>query len=477
MSFLPGAQRSQVQLLPPAIDELIGPDNPVRFLDAFVDKIDLRAAGFVFPKENAHGSGRPAYHPADLLKLFLYGYLHQLRSSRRLETECHRNLEVIWLLRQLAPDFKTIADFRKNNAGAFKAVVREFTRLCRQLDLFGGQFLAIDGSRFKASNDPNANWSQPRLEKQLARLDARAQEYLQALAQADEQGPAGPANSASELQEKIARLQGLKTQLQKRLGAVQQSGQTQISATDPDSRCMKGPQGAMIVGYNVQASVDDKHHLLVTTEATNTAADQGQLARVAAAAKTELDIKNADVVADTGYYKANDIKACQDMGLEAHVPSPQNSSSKRAGLFGKTDFQYDAARDLYRCPAGGELHRRGQTIDKSRLVHTYANTRACAVCPQKSRCTRARDRVIYRWEHEERLERMEKIMRQEPQKLARRQALIEHCWAALKRTLAGGFIVRGLERVNAEVSLAHFAYNFRRALKVVGSARLTAALA
>jgi hypothetical protein len=386
-------------------------------------------------------------------------------------------LEVIWLLRQLSPDFKTIADFRKNNASAFKAVVREFTRLCRQLDLFGGQLLAVDGSRFKASNDPNANWSQPRLEKQLARLEARAQEYLQALAQADAQGPSEPAASAPELQKKIARLHGLKKQLQERLSAVAQSGQTQISATDPDSRCMKGPHGTMIVGYNVQASVDDKHHLLVTAEATNTAADQGQLARVAAAAKAELEIKNADVIADTGYYKAQDIKACQDMGLEAHVPAPQNSSSKRAGLFGKTDFRYDAARDLYRCPAGVELKRRGQTVDKSRLVHTYANARACAACLHKNRCTRAPDRVIYRWEHEERLERMEKVMRAQPQKLARRQALIEHCWAALKITLAGGFIVRGLERVNAEVSLGHFAYNFRRALNIVGSARLTAALA
>jgi transposase len=475
MSFLPGAERSQVQLLPPAIDDFVGAENPVRFLDAFVDKIDLRAAGFLFPKENAQGSGRPAYHPGDLLKLFLYGYLYQIRSSRRLEAECHRNLEVIWLLRQLAPDFKTIADFRKNNASAFKAVVREFTSVCRQLDLFGGQLLAIDGSRFKASNDPHANWNKGLLEKQLARVEASVQEYLRALEESEAER--APSASAPELQEKIARLGVLKAQLQQRLGALEQSGQSQISATDPDSRCMKGPQRGMMIGYNVQASVDAKHHLLVTTEATNSAADQGQLARVAAEAKAELEMKSGDVVADTGYYKAQDIKDCQDMGLEAHVPTPQNSATKKAGLFGKEDFQYDAARDLYRCPAGVELKRRGQTIDKSRVVHTYANARACAVCVLRNQCTRSSRRLIARWEHEERLERMAAAMRAAPQKLARRKELIEHCWATLKTTLAGGFIVRGLKRVNAEVSLAHFAYNFRRAFKIMGSARLIAALA
>ena len=476
MGFLSGAQRFQTQLLPPAIDEFVGPDNPVRFLDAFVEKIDLRAAGFLFPKENVQGSGRPAYHPADLLKLFLYGYLHQVRSSRRLEAECHRNLEVIWLLRQLAPDFKTIADFRKHNAHAFKSVVRELTRLCRQLELFGGQLLAIDGSRFKASNDPRANWSKPLLEKQLARIEQRVQEYLQALEEADAHDAPTPAGSEPQLQEKIARLGALKTELQTRLGALEQSGQTQISATDPDSRCMKGPQGGMIIGYNVQASVDDKHHLLVTAEATNTAADQGQLARVAAAAKAELELQKADVVADAGYYKSQDIKDCQDMGLEAHVPVPQNSMAKKEGLFAKEVFRYDRARDLYRCPAGAELRRRGQTADKGRSLHTYSHASACAACLHKSRCTRAAGRVIYRWEHEERLERMAGAMQAAPQKLARRKELVEHCWATLKATLAGGFILRGLKGVNAEVSLAHFAYNCRRAFNILGSARLIAAL-
>ncbi len=289
-----------------------------------MDKLDLKDAGFLFPKDNPQGAGRPAYHPAALLKLYIYGYVKQIRSSRRLESECQRNLELIWLLRELQPDFKTIADFRKDNAAAFKIVLREFTRLCRQLDLFGGQLLAIDGSKFKASNAPHLNWSQGQMEKQLAAIDARVEEYLKGLAQADAQPqePAPASAQAAGLMEKIARLEEKKKQIQDRLRILQERGATQMSATDPDSRGMKA-RGRMGVGYNVQARVDARHHLLVTTEVTNTAADQGQMAAVAQAAKEELQIQQADVVADAGYYKADDIKRCQEMGLEARLPAPK----------------------------------------------------------------------------------------------------------------------------------------------------------
>lgn len=338
MNWIAGADRQQAHLLPAAVEDYVGPDNPVRFLDAFVNRLDLRAAGFRFPKEDPQGRGRPAYPPADLLKLYLYGYLQQLRSSRRLEAECRRNLEVLWLLRQLAPDFKTIADFRKDNAAAFKAVVREFTRLCRQLDLFGGQLLAIDGTKIKASNAPDQNWSQTKLDKQLAHVQARLEEYLQALDQADAQ-PAATASapSAAEVKAKIARLQARQTQIQERLQTLARTGETQLSATDPDSRTMKS-HGHHVVGYNVQGCVDAQHHLLVCTEVTNTAADQGQLAPVAQAAKAELEITQADVVADGGYYKSEDIKTCQENGMEPHLPAVENSPSERAGLYGKMNF-------------------------------------------------------------------------------------------------------------------------------------------
>ena len=472
MNCLKGSDRQQTHLLPPTLEEYVGADNPVRFLDAFVNKLDLGAAGFQFPKEDAYGRGRPAYHPADLLKLYLYGYLHQLRSSRRLEAECHRNLEVLWLLGELQPDFKTIADFRKDNAAAFKAVVREFTRLCRQLDLFGGQLLAIDGTKLKASNAPDRNWSQTKLDKQLAQTEAKLEEYLRALDQADVQPePVAAAPSAAELQVKIARLHERKSQIQERLQTLAQTGESQLSATDPDSRGMKGAHGHL-VGYNVQGSVDAKHHLLVTTEVTNLAADQGQLASVAQAAKMALEIAHADVVADGGYFKSEDLKTCQEMGLEPHLPAVENSPCERAGLYGKNDFRYEATRDVYHCPSGAALTRRREMTDKGRKLFNYDNPSACAVCALKAHCTKAAYRTVSRWEHEASLERMAAA----PEKLAKRKTLIEHCWGTLKWLLPGGFLVRGKVKVGAEVSLAHFGYNLKRALAVVGLERLLGAL-
>lgn len=474
MNVLPGSDRQQTHFLPPALDDYVGADNPVRFLDAFVAKLDLRAAGFQLPKENPQGRGRPAYAPSDLLKLYLYGYLNQLRSSRRLEAECHRNLEVLWLLRELKPDFKTIADFRKNNAVAFRAVVREFTRLCRQLDLFGGQLLAIDGTKLKASNAADRNWSQTKLDKQLAQTEARLEEYLRALDQADVQP--GPAATAANLKEKIARLTERQGQIQERLQALAQSGESQLSATDPDSRGMKSAHGH-VVGYNVQGSVDAKHHLLVTTAVTQTGADQGQLADVARAAKTELKIQQAEVLADGGYFKSEDIKTCQELKMEPYLPAVKNSPSERAGLYGKTDFHYDATKDVYRCPGGAELARRRAMTDKGRTLFNYDNAAACGGCPLKARCTKTSHRTVSRWEHEASLERMAAVVAAAPEKLARRKTLIEHCWGTLKWLLPGGFLVRGKVKAGAEVSLAHFGYNFKRALAVVGLAKMLAALA
>jgi transposase len=476
MNWIAGADRHQAHLLPATVEDYVGPNNPVRFLDAFVDRLDLRAAGFGFPKEDPQGRGRPSYPPAALLKLYLYGYLQQLRSSRRLEAECVRNLEVIWLVRQLRPDFKTIADFRKDNAKAFKAVVREFTGLCRQLDLFGGQLLAIDGTKLKASNAADRNWSQCKLAKQQAQLEKRLDEYLKALATADAQDvPTARGTSAAELKGKIARLTERQSQIQERLQTLAQSGESQLSATDPDSRGMKGAHGH-VVGYNVQGSVDAKHHLLVTTEVTTAVVDQGQLADVAKAAKAELEIQSADVVADGGYFKSEDIKTCQEMGLEPHLPAVENSPSERAGLFGKADFRYDPDQDVYHCPKGAALSRRRQLEDKGRVLFTYDHPAACAGCPLKTRCTKAAHRTVSRWEHEPVLERMAAAVAAQPEKLAARKTLIEHCWGSLKWLLPGGFLVRGKVKVGAEVSLAHFGYNLKRALAVVGLEKLLAAL-
>ena len=476
MDFITGFAREQTQFLPPTLEEYVGLDNSVRFLDAYVDKLNLQVLGFGFPKKNAEGRGRPGYHPADLLKLYLYGYLHQVRASRRLEGECHRNLEVIWLMRALKPDFKTIADFRKVNAEAFKAVVRQFTRLCRQLDLFGGQLLAIDGTKIKASNAADQNWSQTKLDKEMARIDARLDEYLKALDAADTQPELMPRQvDVHQLNGKIARLQEHKAGIEQRLQQLAQSGQTQLSATDPDSRSMKNKQGH-VVGYNVQGAVDAKHHMLVNTEATNEAADQGLLVAAAQAAKDELQLEQADIVADGGFYKSEDIKACQEMGMEPHLAAVKNSPSERAGLYGKSDFSYDPANNVYVCPAGKQLHFCGRTKDKERTLFAYYNPAACANCALKAFCTKADFRTVTRWEHEASLERMQAAVAAHPEKLAKRKTLVEHPWGTLKHILAGGFLVRGLKKVGAEVSLAHFCYNLKRALAVVGLEKLMEAL-
>jgi transposase len=476
MNLIEGLDRKQRHFLPECVEDYVKEDNLVRFIDAFVDSLDLQAAKFSFPKENAQNRGRPAYHPRHLLKLYLYGYFYQIRSSRRLEAECSRNLEVIWLLGKLAPDFKTIADFRKDNAQAFKGVLRQFNQGCQRLELFGGELIAIDGSKFKGQNAPDQNWSLSKLQTRHAKLEKRLQEYLKALEQEQAQPePQAARLSAGELKKKIEALKEQAQEIVQKVKQIQALGQTQLSATDPESRSMKGAHGH-VVGYNVQAAVDAKHHLVVSTEVTNVGVDQGLLAPMAQAAKAELGIDRADVAAEGGYFKSEDIKSCQQMQMEPHLPPVNNSPSERAGFYGKKDFQYDGQRDRYRCPAGKELQKRRQMMDKGRLLFNYNNPEACAQCPLKARCTQSQYRTVSRWEHEESLERMAAKVKAQPQKLAKRKAVIEHCWGTFKWLLGGGFLLKGLKKVGAEVSLVHLVYNLKRALNVVGLVKLLQAV-
>jgi transposase len=387
-------------------------------------------------------------------------------------------VEVIWLMRKLRPDFKTIADFRKDNAEAFRAVVREFTVICRELDLFGGELIAVDGTKVKAQNAPDKNFSRGKLQKSLAQVEQRLSEYLQALDHADaqESGPLPAAQpTAEQLQQKIATLRSKKQTVEERLQQLEASGESQVSLTDPDSRAM-GKGTRSLVGYNVQATVDGKHDLIVTTEVTNASNDLGQLAPQVQAAKAELGLSQAAVVADSGYYKSEDIKRCQELGIEPYVRAPKLSPSERAGRYGKADFSYDATRDEYRCPAGAQLKRRRRMDKEGKVIFDYDNPGACAHCALKARCTAAAHRTVSRWEHETVLERMAQQVGADPAKLAARGAIIEHCFGTMKWLLPGGFLVFGIQRVAAEVSLAHFAYNLKRALAVVGLDKLLAAL-
>ena len=469
MKWIQGWDRQEEQVLPARVEDYVGAENPVRFVEVFAEGLDLRGLGFRFPKEDKAGRGRPGYRPADMLKLYLYGYVHGVRSSRRLERECRCNLEVMWLLGNLVPDFKTIADFRRDNAAAFKAVARRFTEVCRELDLFGRQLLAVDGTKLKAQNARDRNWSRDRLEKQLQLAQEKLAGYLAALDRADTQEDRVPEQVAG-LQAKLARWQERQSQVEERLEKLSASGQEQLSETDPDSRGMKGAHGHL-VGYNLQGVADAKHHLLAVLEVTNQPCDQGQLAPMAEAAKEVLGIKTAELLAEGGYYKSQDIKHCQEIGLEPYVPEP----GRKDGLYDQRDFTYDAQANVYRCPAGQQLRYRRTVEDKGTKRFNYDHPAACAGCALRSKCTKSTYRVVSRWEHAPCLEQMREKVAASPTKMALRKTLIEHPWGTIKHLLAGGFLVKGLQRVGAEVSLAHIAYNLKRALAVVGLSKLMAA--
>lgn len=479
MPHLQGTARETVLQFPPTLDEYIMPDNPVRFIDAFVDQLDLVALSFERAVPNP--LGRPAYAPGDLLKLYLYGYLNRIRSSRLLEREARRNIEVMWLLKKLTPDFKTIADFRKDNHALFKSVFSEFTLLCRQVDLFGGELVAVDGSKFKAVNNQDRNFTKPKLKCLLTETEDKINAYLQQLEQADKEDaaqlpPAINALNSEQLQTKIAHLQQRKERYQGLSTALEQSGQTQISLTDPDSRSMpKSPK--VPVGYNVQVAVDAKHHLMVEQEVTNAINDQNQLSATALAAQVALGVKNLEVVADKGYYDGEQIKECADHNITCFIAKPLTSVNIKRGLFSKEDFRYDRKKDCYICPAHQELRFHFETTEAGRRIRYYWTT-ACRTCPLHERCTRDTERRrISRWVHEEILEAMQERVAAQPEKMKQRKQIVEHPFGTLKHWWdQSHFLLRGLKKVRGEFSLSALAYNLRRVLTIVGVPRLLEAL-
>jgi transposase len=447
MAYIAGTDRTQAVLLPEVLDDYVGAENPVRFLDAFVAQLELAVLGFqrAVPAE----TGRPGYDPSDLLRLYLYGYLHRIRSSRRLEQETHRNVELMWLLRRLTPDFKTIADFRRDHPEALKGVGREFVLLCRRLDLFGGELLAIDGSKFRAVNARDRSYTPARLATLQRDIDRTITRYLRELERQDaaETGTEGPTTEA--LREKIAAL------AQRRAGyvalgqALAASGETAVSLTDADSRPMMSG-GRIEVCYNVQTAVDAQHKLIVAEDVTNAAGDRDQLSPMATAAQEVLGGVTPVVVADQGYYHGTEIKTCLEAGLTPLVPRPVTSANEARGLFTKDDFAYDPAADHYRCPAGETLTYRSTTVELGRTIKTY-RTRACGRCALQSRCTRNKDgRKLTRWVDEHLLEDMERGLRHDRTLFAQRKALSEHPFGTMKRGMDQGyFLLRACGRSGA----------------------------
>jgi len=475
MTHIGGFERDQLVLLPEAVDDYVGVDNPVRFIDAFVDGLDLVAAGFL--RVAAKATGRPGYAPGDLLKLYIYGYLNRVRSSRRLEAECHRNIEVIWLLRTLKPDFKTIADFRRDNRAAFCAVFRQFVLLCRRLDLFGRELLAVDGTRIKAVNNKDRNFTRSSLREFIRAADERLDDYLKRLDEGDvEDGATGGGARTKNLAEKIAALTEKRGRYQAMLAQLDRTGEDQISLTDPDSRAMAA-HTKVGVGYNIQVAVDAKNKLIVEQAVTNQVVDLGLLTQTAEPAREVLGVETIDVVADRGYFKIEDIEACEKTGCVPHVPRPQRGSSVREGLFRKDEFRYDAGLDAYVCPAGNLLTpiRHGRLRDLERI--DYGNPKACRACPLRPRCTNDA-RSVFRLENEDVLDRMAERLKARPAILDRRREVVEHPFGSIKQWMyQGAFLMRGLANVRAEFSLTALAYNLRRALNILGVEAMTAAVA
>ena len=412
-----------------------------------------------------------------MLKLYVHGYLNRVRSSRRLEAETHRNIEVIWLLRHLKPDFKTIADFRRDNRRAFRPIFREFVLLCRQLDLFGRELLAVDGTRIKAVNNKDRNFTRASLAKFIEVADAKLDDYLHRLDQGDatENGTAG--SRVENLAEKIAAIRKRRTRCQDMLAELDRTGEDQISLTDPDSRAMAA-HTRVAVGYNVQVAVDAKHKLIVEQQVANQVVDTGMLTQTAEPAKDILGVETIAVVADKGYFKIEDIEACENAGMVPYVPRPQRGPSVKAGLFRKDEFSYDAASDSFVCPAGQRLHPYTSSFLRGLSKINYVNKLACDDCAIRSRCTNGRFRTVSRLENEAVLDRVQARLAERPDVLDRRRETVEHPFGTIKQWMnQGTFLMRGLEKVRAEFSLTALAYNLRRVLNIVGFSDLMAAVA
>lgn len=474
--FIQSVDRSQGTLFPEQLDDYVAEDNPVRVVDVFVDHLDLRQLGF--DSINPLATGRPAYHPTVLLKLYIYGYLNRIQSSRRLERETQRNLELIWLTGRLMPDFKTIANFRKDNGPAIRKVCSQFVLLCRKLNLLTDASVAIDGSKFKAVNNRDNNFTANKVERRREQIEASIERYLTALASADRQESSDFMTAKIQrLKEKVALLKEHLEKLKTIEIQLQKAPDKQISLTDPDARSMAtSGRGTGMVGYNVQTAVDTQHHLIVAHEVTNVGHDRNQLANMAKQAKTAMDADELQVVADRGYFNSEEILKCQEAGIVPIVPKCITSGAQANGRFGKADFIYHAEKNEYRCPAGQSLIWRSFRIEGGLKVHRYWSSH-CQQCAIKAQCTPSSARRVSRWEHEAILEAMQIRLDKAPESMRIRRQTVEHPYGTLKAWMGSThFLTKTLKRVSTEMSLHVLAYNLKRVMKIMGTTQLMEAM-
>jgi len=471
--FIQGVSRQQATLFPELLDDYLTDENEIRVIDYFVDGLDLSKMGF---KTGSAVTGRPGYHPSTMLRLFIYGYLNRIQSSRRLEREAGRNIELMWLLGRLAPDFKTIADFRKDNGKGIKNTCRTFIGICRQLNMFTDTLVTIDGSKFKAVNSKENNYTPKKLQFHIARVEKHIDDYLTQLATKDQEE-----NQLADdrpIKEKIDGLKKKLSELKALEDEINHQPDNQISTTDPDSRLLVTQGQTRAVCYNVQSAVDTKHHLIVTHEVTNTV-DRNQLCRIARKAQDAVGIKEITVIADKGYYSGTDIKDTQDAGMTPLVPKGDTSGSEKKGIFNRSQFKYDAGRDRYICPAKQELPYRHTTIERGLMLKRYwAYDPTCRACSMKSQCSNSKyPRRIARWIHQNRLEKMESQLNSMPESTLIRKQTVEHPFGTIKCWMGSThFLTRRFKNVRTEMSLHVLAYNLKRMMSILGPQELIEAM-
>jgi transposase len=474
--FVEGLHRGQSTLFPETLEDFVADDNPVRVIEAFVEGLDLGSLGFerVDPK----ATGRPAYHPSVLLKLYIYGYLNRVQSSRRLEREAGRNLEAMWLTGRLVPDHKTIADFRKDNGAQIRKVCAQFVTLCRQLGLLAAASVAIDGSKFKAVNNRDRNFTAAKMKRRMAQIEESVARYLKQLDSADRQEPTEAlVLRTARLKEKISKL----AEEMKRLEALEverrKTPDQQISLTDPDARSMAtSGRGSGVVGYNVQAAVDCEQHLIVAHDVINVGNDRAQLSGMAKRAKAVLEADKLDVLADRGYFDSEEILACEEANIAATLPKPQTSGAKAKGRFTKQDFRYLADEDVYICPAGERLTYRFTREEAGLAIRRYW-TGVCPDCPIKALCTTGKERRVSRWEHEEVLEAVQRRLDENPEAMRQRRETVEHPFGTIKTRMgATHFLMKRLKNVRTEMALSVLAYNLTRVINILGTGPLLQAM-
>ncbi len=459
--FIQGQARTQSALFPEYLDDFVTEDSAVRLIDLFIDELPLSGLGF---KTEPNRKGRPAYHPLVMLKIYVYGYFNRVPSSRRLEREAQRNIELMWLTGRLAPDFKTIADFRKDNGEAIRLVCREFVMLCKKFDLFADAFVAIDGSKFKAVNNRDRNFTRAKMKRRLADVDASIDRYMDELAEVDQQ------ESADKTERLVDRIDALKAEMA-RLKTLEskmlETPDKQVSLTDPDARSMK-TRGTGVVGYNVQAAVDPKHHLIVAHDVNNVGSDRSQLSTIAKQAKEAMGVETLEVVADRGYYNGDELLACEEDGIVTYLPKVNTSNNKSKGLFDKSDFIYRSDDNEYQCPAGERMTCRSTVEERGKTLYYYY-TAACRECALKSKCTPAKNRKITRWVHEDVMERVEARLARNPDMMTIRRSTVEYPFGTLKAWMGSThFLTKTLDRVSTEMSLHVLTYNLKRMMNIFG---------